>query len=84
MPGNILATLQEELRKSMNSVADHVAGGGCLSTDKTGAVRADATALAYAKSVGVIEGLARAEREMLDLVEVQRKAEESDKEETVV
>ena len=84
MPGNILTALQEELRKSMNSVADRIVGGGCMITDDTGVVHADATALAYAKSCGVIEGLARAEREMLDLDEAQRRAEESETEETVV
>jgi len=48
----------------MNDVADDMALGGCLST--TGA---DMIAVAYAQKVGLIEGLARIERIVLDTIE---------------
>lgn len=47
----------------LNEKADDLAMGGAKSFDE------------YQKMVGVIEGLAVAEREMLDLIEKQRKAE---------
>jgi hypothetical protein len=49
--------LAEFLRKSlqMNDLADHIAGGGCADFPE------------YKRCCGVIEGLARAERELLDL-----------------
>jgi hypothetical protein len=39
----------------MNDMADHIAGGGCADFSE------------YKRCCGVIEGLARAERELLDL-----------------
>jgi len=48
----------------MNERADDLAMGGASSFDE------------YQKMVGVIEGLAVAERELLDLMEKQRKAED--------
>jgi len=48
----------------MNERADDLAMGGAYSFDE------------YQKMVGVIEGLAIAEREILDLMEKQRKAED--------
>jgi hypothetical protein len=59
----ILSALQEKLRNDMNDLADHMAGGGCKSFEE------------YQKVVGIIEGLARAERELLDLAEAQERAE---------
>ena len=48
----------------MNERADDLAMGGAKSFDE------------YQRMVGVIEGLATAEREMLDLMEKQRRAED--------
>jgi hypothetical protein len=39
----------------MNELADHIAGGGCADFPE------------YKRCCGVVEGLARAERELLDL-----------------
>ena len=39
----------------MNEITDHIAGGGCRDMND------------YSRSVGIIEGLAYAERELLDL-----------------
>lgn len=64
MAGNILDTLRGQIRESLNSYADHVAGGGCLVEGD-----ASATAMKYAHDVGVVEGLARVERHILDLQE---------------
>lgn len=52
---NLGPSLHGKIRKEMNDMADHIAGGGCIDF-------AD-----YRKCCGVIEGLARAERELLDL-----------------
>jgi len=48
----------------MNEVADMVATGSAQSFEE------------YRKMVGIIEGLALAERELLDLVEAMKKGEE--------
>lgn len=66
MVDNILSVLQARLRTRMNEIADHMAGGGC--TDY-----AD-----YKQCAGQIEGLALAERDMLDLVEEEEQAEMDD------
>ena len=50
-----LLALQERIREQMNDKADHVAGGACQSFDD------------YRHVTGAIEGLAIAERELLDL-----------------
>lgn len=55
--------LREKLRTDMNNYADDMAGGACRSFDE------------YQKLCGVIQGLATAERHLLDLVE---KVEQSD------
>jgi hypothetical protein len=53
---NLAEVLRKALRVRMNDMADHIAGGGCADF-------AD-----YKKCCGVVEGLAIAERELLDLV----------------
>jgi len=55
--------LREKLRTDMNNYADDLAGGACRSFDD------------YQKLCGLIQGLAVAERHLLDLVE---KVEQSD------
>ena len=55
--------LREKIRTDMNNYADDLAGGQCRSFEE------------YQKLVGVIQGLAIAERYLLDLAE---KVEQSD------
>ena len=55
--------LREQIRTDMNNYADDLAGGSCRSFDE------------YQKLCGVIQGLAIAERYLLDLA---KKVEESD------
>ena len=55
--------LREQIRTDMNNYADDIAGGVCRNFEE------------YQKLVGVIQGLALAERYLLDLA---KKAEESD------
>jgi hypothetical protein len=55
--------LREKIRTDMNNYADDLAGGSCRSFDE------------YQKLCGVIQGLAIAERHILDLAE---KVEQSD------
>ena len=50
-----LALLRKKIRDEMNARADDISGGACRSFDE------------YSKQVGVIEGLALAERELIDL-----------------
>ena len=52
---NLLSALQTMLRDNMNEVTDHIAGGGCRDMND------------YSRCTGIIEGLAYAERELLDL-----------------
>lgn len=54
-------SLRKKLRERMNQSADHVSGGGCSDW-------AD-----YRYATGVVAGLAMAERDLLDLVEIQKK-----------
>lgn len=54
---NILEFLRKKVREMMNEHADHVACGAAVDW-------AD-----YRYNVGVIEGLAKAERELLDMME---------------
>ena len=54
--------LREQIRTDMNNYADDIAGGACHNFDE------------YQKLVGVIQGLALAERYILDLA---KKVEES-------
>lgn len=60
---SVLAYLQKKLRDLMNERADIVATGGCENWD------------AYKHMTGVIEGLAFAEREVLDLADRLKRAE---------
>ena len=55
--GDLLASLQKKLRVHMNETADHISGDGCKTMEE------------YKKCCGIIEGLAIAERELLDMVE---------------
>lgn len=52
---NLAEYLRKALRVQMNDMADHIAGGACQDFAE------------YQKCCGIIEGLARAERELLDL-----------------
>ena len=61
---SLFSAYRKILRNLMNERADDLAMGGAKSFDE------------YQKMVGIIEGLATAEREMLDLMEKQRKAED--------
>jgi len=60
----LFEVFQKNLRTRMNEIADAVATGSAQNFDE------------YQKMVGVIEGLALAERELLDLVEAMNKGEE--------
>lgn len=55
--------LREQIRTDMNNYADDIAGGSCRSFEE------------YQKLVGVIQGLALAERYILDLA---KKVEDAD------
>jgi hypothetical protein len=63
MVSDFARVLREKIRTDMNNYADDMAGGACRSFDD------------YQKLCGVIQGLATAERHLLDLVE---KVEQSD------
>ena len=63
MVSDFARVLREKLRTDMNNYADDLASGICRSFDD------------YQKLCGVIQGLATAERHLLDLVE---KVEQSD------
>ena len=54
--------LREQIRKDMNNYADDLAGGSCRNFDE------------YQKLCGVIQGLAIAERYIIDLAEKVEKA----------
>ena len=56
--------LREKIRTDMNNYADDLAGGQCRSFDE------------YQKLCGVIQGLALAERHLLDLAEKVEKSNE--------
>ena len=60
----LFEVFQKNLRLRMNAVADAIATGSAQSFDE------------YQKMVGTIEGLALAERELLDLVEAMNKGKE--------
>ena len=61
---HLFEVYQQKLRERMNEMADVVATGSAQSFDE------------YRKMCGIIEGLALAERELLDLVEALKKGEE--------
>jgi hypothetical protein len=52
---NALKVLKDNIRVMMNDVSDHISTGSCKTYDE------------YSKCCGIIEGLAMAEREILDL-----------------
>jgi hypothetical protein len=54
---SVLEYLRKKIRDMMNDVADHVSTGGVIDWPD------------YRYNIGLIEGLARAERELLDLKE---------------
>jgi hypothetical protein len=54
---NILEAIQNDLRTQMNEVTDHMACGGCKDFSE------------YSRNVGIVQGLAFAERTLLDLDE---------------
>jgi hypothetical protein len=56
--------LRDKIRTDMNNYADDLAGGQCRSFDE------------YQKLCGVIQGLALAERHLLDLAEKVEKSNE--------
>jgi|TARA_R110000787_G_scaffold109125_2_gene217695 hypothetical protein len=56
-PDNTLAYLRMQLRRMMNESSDHLSTGACKDYSE------------YARCCGVVEGLALAERELLDLEE---------------
>ena len=56
--------LREKIRTDMNNYADDVAGGQCRTFDE------------YQKLCGVIQGLAIAERHLIDLAEKVEKSDE--------
>jgi len=60
----LFEVFQKNIRTRMNEIADAVATGSAQNFDE------------YQKMVGVIEGLALAERELLDLVEAMNKGRE--------
>jgi len=55
--GGVLSLLRSNIRTALNERADHIAGGGAVDYPE------------YRHQCGVIEGLALAERELLDLIE---------------
>jgi hypothetical protein len=61
---NILETIKERIRREMNTIADDLALGGCMSAES-----ADMVGIKYAQNAGVIEGLARSERVILDILD---------------
>ena len=66
MSDNFADVLRAKIRKDMNEYTYDMAGGVC------------GDFAAYQKLCGVIQGLALAERHLLDLVEAQQKDEEED------
>ena len=55
VPNNVFAFLRKRIREEMNEISDHISGGACSDFSE------------YSKCCGVIQGLAVAERELLDL-----------------
>ena len=66
MMDNFASVLRDKLRKEMNDYTDDMANGVC------------ADFASYQKLCGIIQGLALAERHLLDLVEAQKKDEDED------
>lgn len=63
---NTLLTLRKKIREDMNSYTDHMATGGAEDY------------ATYRQLVGRIEGLAFAERHLLDLVDAAKQGEDED------
>lgn len=63
-PRSFVDTLRDMIRKDMNNYADDLAGGVCADFSQ------------YQKLCGVIQGLALAERHLLDLAEKVEKSDE--------
>ena len=61
---NFARVLREQIRTDMNNYADDLAGGACRTFDE------------YQKLCGVIQGLALAERHLLDLAKKVEEANE--------
>jgi hypothetical protein len=61
---SFVEVLRDMIRKDMNNYADDVAGGACADFSQ------------YQKLCGVIQGLALAERHLLDLADRLEKADE--------
>ena len=61
---SFVEVLRDMIRKDMNNYADDVAGGACADFSQ------------YQKLCGVIQGLALAERHLLDLAERLEKSDE--------
>ena len=55
VPNNVFEFLRKRIREEMNEMSDHISGGACSDFSE------------YSKCCGVIQGLAVAERELLDL-----------------
>ena len=68
MMDNFASVLRDKLRKDMNEYTDDMANGIC--TDYA----------TYQKLCGIIQGLALAERHLLDLVDAQKKDEDEEDE----
>lgn len=51
----VTSFVRKQIRQAMNDMADHIAGGGCANIEE------------YRYCCGKIEGLAIAEREILDI-----------------
>jgi len=64
MIADFARVLREKIRTDMNNYADDMAGGACHSFDQ------------YQKLCGVIQGLAIAERYLIDLAETVEKSDE--------
>ena len=55
VPNNVFEFLRKRIREEINEISDHISGGACSDFSE------------YSKCCGVIQGLAVAERELLDL-----------------
>lgn len=63
---DFVSVLRDQIRKDMNNYADDLASGVCQNFDQ------------YQKLCGVIQGLAIAERYLIDLADKVEKANDSD------
>lgn len=52
---DLISRLKKKIREHMNDTADHMSADGCRTIEE------------YKKCCGIVEGLALAERELLDL-----------------